>query len=214
MPHHAAGDFGARDHGCAACHYPNGKGRPQNASLAGLNAATWRVSCAMKSAHAKAPNRASITHSRWWISWRRLGMPPCPPRCRQASSHHCPRCAARKACGCPMKSAPTGDRHRVIETPMSIANCAIPMRVHRLCAGRRGGKRRAPGGPAGLQAAMARGFAAPRQPPPSRGARPVTWRGKLCDSAGRAAWRNGGGLTEVAKRARRRYRRPKTMPHP
>ncbi len=35
----AAGDPGREITACAACHYPNGKGRPQNANLAGLNAA-------------------------------------------------------------------------------------------------------------------------------------------------------------------------------
>ena len=34
----AAGDAGRGITACAACHYPNGKGRPQNANLAGLNA--------------------------------------------------------------------------------------------------------------------------------------------------------------------------------
>jgi cytochrome c553 len=35
----AAGDPARGITACAACHYPNGKGRPQNANLAGLNAA-------------------------------------------------------------------------------------------------------------------------------------------------------------------------------
>ncbi len=35
----AAGDPAREITACAACHYPNGKGRPQNANLAGLNAA-------------------------------------------------------------------------------------------------------------------------------------------------------------------------------
>ncbi len=35
----AAGDPARQITACAACHYPNGKGRPQNANLAGLNAA-------------------------------------------------------------------------------------------------------------------------------------------------------------------------------
>ena len=35
----AAGDPGREITACASCHYPNGKGRPQNANLAGLNAA-------------------------------------------------------------------------------------------------------------------------------------------------------------------------------
>ncbi len=35
----AAGDPARLITACAACHYPNGKGRPQNAGLAGLNAA-------------------------------------------------------------------------------------------------------------------------------------------------------------------------------
>ncbi|HYS46774.1 MAG TPA: c-type cytochrome, partial [Rhizomicrobium sp.] len=34
----AAGDASRGITACAACHYPNGKGRPQNANLAGLNA--------------------------------------------------------------------------------------------------------------------------------------------------------------------------------
>ena len=34
----AAGDAARGITACAACHYPNGKGRPQNANLAGLNA--------------------------------------------------------------------------------------------------------------------------------------------------------------------------------
>jgi cytochrome c553 len=34
----AAGDFARGITACAACHYPNGKGRPQNANIAGLNA--------------------------------------------------------------------------------------------------------------------------------------------------------------------------------
>jgi cytochrome c553 len=34
----AAGDPARQITACAACHYPNGKGRPQNAGLAGLNA--------------------------------------------------------------------------------------------------------------------------------------------------------------------------------
>jgi cytochrome c553 len=34
----AAGDTSRGITACAACHYPNGKGRPQNANLAGLNA--------------------------------------------------------------------------------------------------------------------------------------------------------------------------------
>ena len=35
----AAGDPGREITACSGCHYPNGKGRPQNANLAGLNAA-------------------------------------------------------------------------------------------------------------------------------------------------------------------------------
>lgn len=35
----AAGDPAREITACASCHYPNGKGRPQNANLAGLNAA-------------------------------------------------------------------------------------------------------------------------------------------------------------------------------
>jgi cytochrome c553 len=35
----AAGDPARQITACAACHYPNGKGRPQNTNLAGLNAA-------------------------------------------------------------------------------------------------------------------------------------------------------------------------------
>lgn len=34
----AAGDAARHISACAACHYPNGKGRPQNAGIAGLNA--------------------------------------------------------------------------------------------------------------------------------------------------------------------------------
>jgi cytochrome c553 len=34
----AAGDFTRSITACAGCHYPNGKGRPQNANIAGLNA--------------------------------------------------------------------------------------------------------------------------------------------------------------------------------
>jgi cytochrome c553 len=34
----AAGDPGREITACAGCHYPNGKGRPQNANIAGLNA--------------------------------------------------------------------------------------------------------------------------------------------------------------------------------
>jgi cytochrome c553 len=40
MPHIiAAGDAARGITACAGCHYPNGKGRPQNANIAGLNAA-------------------------------------------------------------------------------------------------------------------------------------------------------------------------------
>ena len=84
----AAGDASRGITACDGCHYPNGKGRPQNAGIAGLNADYLeRQLHDFKNGTRKS---AEPRKTRWWTlpgQWRiqrcarlRAITPPCQPR--------------------------------------------------------------------------------------------------------------------------------------